>query len=321
MTVDWDAVWRAVAAEMGQHSARGRGHLVTEDTLRFTTIQELQLQGISPDRLRIEYRVSEPPASLDLVIDDPPSVVIEFKFPRDATGMADTMTVGELLNDFIRLSQLTCEEAWAAHLVGPRLARHLRRRSDVRWAQAPGETLTVTDDTVAALPQTARRMLFAWRARGSVMATCDEAQPAGDWTLFTYRVARELPQSSGTFEDPGDAQRVAEEAPRTAGMEAEFHRAMVEVYERARREAGYLATRFIQMVSELGGLAAAKALLHAPGVSEGFTALWERERLDVSMEARVLEPRFTSLFTDNERRIAKERLRAYGFQAPGPGDG
>ena len=92
-----------------------------------------------------------------------------------------------------------------------------------------------------------------------------------------------------------------------------FHRAMVGVYERARDEAGYNATRFIQMVAERGGLETARQLLHVSTVSDGFTALWEKGRLDLAMEFQVLQPQFDELFTETERAIARERLLAYRF--------
>ncbi len=37
-------------------------------------------------------------------------------------------------------------------------------------------------------------------------------------------------------------------------LERRFHRAMIAIYEKAKREAEYNATRFLQMVSQLGGL-------------------------------------------------------------------
>jgi hypothetical protein len=104
------------------------------------------------------------------------------------------------------------------------------------------------------------------------------------------------------------------EDPSGQASEADFHGAMVEVYERARDEAGYLATRYIQMVSEHGGLEAARRLLRAPTVSDGFTALWERGRLDLAVEALVPKAQFSHLFTPEEVRIARERLERYGFQ-------
>ena len=96
--------------------------------------------------------------------------------------------------------------------------------------------------------------------------------------------------------------------------ERAFHRAMVGIYDSAKREAGYNATRFLQMVSEHGGLNAARQLLHASGVSDGFTALWMAKRLDLTVEAHVLKPEFESLFTADEFRIARSRLDEYGYR-------
>jgi hypothetical protein len=101
--------------------------------------------------------------------------------------------------------------------------------------------------------------------------------------------------------------------PDRAALERAFHAAMVDVYRRARQEAGYQAGYFLQMVSEHGGLETARRLLRAPNPSEGFTALWERRRLDLTVEAVVLKPEFAPLFTDEDRDIARTRLREYGY--------
>jgi hypothetical protein len=92
-----------------------------------------------------------------------------------------------------------------------------------------------------------------------------------------------------------------------------FHRAMQRVYERARDEAGYNAVRFHQMVSEYGGLDTAHQLLRAPHISDGFTALWEKRRLDLTVEAQVLRPEFAGLFAEDELAVAQERLDAVGY--------
>ena len=44
-------------------------------------------------------------------------------------------------------------------------------------------------------------------------------------------------------------------------VERRFQRAMVGIYETAKRELGYNATRFLQIVSEQGGLVTARQLL------------------------------------------------------------
>ena len=98
--------------------------------------------------------------------------------------------------------------------------------------------------------------------------------------------------------------------------EAAFHKAMVAIYQTAKKDLGYNATRFLQMISDHGGLDAARQLLRAPAVSNGFTTLWEHHRLDLSVEAHVLREEFRSLFTDEERDVASRRLRDYGYPIP-----
>ena len=72
---------------------------------------------------------------------------------------------------------------------------------------------------------------------------------------------------------------------------AEFNEAMLNIYRRAKDEVGYNATRFLSMVVDRGGLETAQHLLHASDVSEGYIALWERNRLDLTVEAMILQSR------------------------------
>jgi hypothetical protein len=95
-------------------------------------------------------------------------------------------------------------------------------------------------------------------------------------------------------------------------VERKFESAMRVLHTEA-KALGYNATRFIQLVEELGGVAAAKKLVTAPAPTEGFTKLWELRRLDLSVEAFVLRPEFRTLFTPEERRAAKHRLEEYGW--------
>lgn len=88
---------------------------------------------------------------------------------------------------------------------------------------------------------------------------------------------------------------------------------MVAVYKRAKQEAGYNATRFLQMISEHGGVETARQLLLASGTSDGFTALWQAGRLDLSVEYHVLLAEFQELFSEEERDIARRRLADYKF--------
>lgn len=99
----------------------------------------------------------------------------------------------------------------------------------------------------------------------------------------------------------------------TGTPEAAFHEAMLAIYERARTECKYNASRFVQMIVERGGLQTARHLLHAPGLSDGFTALWQCNRLDLTVEAHVLKPEWRGLFTQDEIKIAEKRLLDLGY--------
>lgn len=95
--------------------------------------------------------------------------------------------------------------------------------------------------------------------------------------------------------------------------ERQFHRDTICSAERLKREIGYNATRFIQMVGEMGGVEAARHLLQCPNASDGFTTLWEHRRLEMSVEAHVLLPWYRELFTEEQLGIAEQRLREHGF--------
>ena len=118
----------------------------------------------------------------------------------------------------------------------------------------------------------------------------------------------------GSETDVGAPSSIAPPAPTSNDLEGKFHQAMVRVYERARDEANYNARYFIQMVSESGGLGAARRLLASSAPAQGFTSLWEAGRLDLSVEATVLRPEYLSLFSYQELRVARRRLGEYGFE-------
>ena len=62
-------------------------------------------------------------------------------------------------------------------------------------------------------------------------------------------------------------------------LEKEFDEAMLDIYREAQK-IGYNARLFAGMVVNDGGVATAKRLIDSQKVSDGFTALWERKRLD-----------------------------------------
>jgi hypothetical protein len=97
-----------------------------------------------------------------------------------------------------------------------------------------------------------------------------------------------------------------------SSREGQFNSEMLAIYDRAKAETGYVATRFRQMVLQKGGLATARDLLNGNknDVSEGFVQLALRQRLDLTVEALALRDEWANLFTEQELANARHRLRA-----------
>ena len=195
MELNWPALWAQVGDRLAAHRAAGRTHLLTEDTLRHETVLALEGAGVTPNRLAVEVPA---PAlgggKLDLVVDPPGAAVIELKYPRHSrTGYSpDTMTLGELLRDFLRVAVVSADERWVVQLLNDRLARYVDatcRRYGLRWAGTVGETVEIAAGPVADLPLTAARAIGAAMVNGTVLASCAVATPVGaGLTLYAYRV-------------------------------------------------------------------------------------------------------------------------------------
>lgn len=100
---------------------------------------------------------------------------------------------------------------------------------------------------------------------------------------------------------------------RRAELTRAFTEEMYEGYRCLARTINYRARQFLEMVTMHGGVGAAQRLLQGRDASDGFTRLWEEGQLNRSVEASVLRPKYTSLFTDDERATARRRLEAHGF--------
>jgi hypothetical protein len=102
------------------------------------------------------------------------------------------------------------------------------------------------------------------------------------------------------------------QVPDPAKLAAEFEEEMYSTYREAKRVCKYNATRFLQMLGECGGVETARRLLATGSAMQtGLEELWLCNRLDLSVEAKVLLPKYQHLFSHELRRTAAERLRAY----------
>lgn len=96
-------------------------------------------------------------------------------------------------------------------------------------------------------------------------------------------------------------------------LEKKFNEDMKNIYLTAKKELKYTANRFLQILSQKGGVQAAKILIAKDGGTYGFEVLCEHGRLDLSVEAHVLKPEYAELFTNEEREMCTDRLERFGF--------
>lgn len=94
-----------------------------------------------------------------------------------------------------------------------------------------------------------------------------------------------------------------------------FDKAMFAIYEQA-ASFGYYPNDFRSMVERLGGVAAAKQLINKTRVSQGFIRLWEEKRLDLSVEALAVSPKWRALFSTEEVKRSRQRLQDVGYPLP-----
>jgi 5-methylcytosine-specific restriction protein A len=97
-------------------------------------------------------------------------------------------------------------------------------------------------------------------------------------------------------------------------IEDELTEAFIEGYRVAGKEVGYWGRRFLQSVKGKGGLATAKRMLlpRNAGQRKGLDALLEADRPELTVEAILLNPRFSVLFTSSELETARTRLGEFG---------
>jgi hypothetical protein len=98
-----------------------------------------------------------------------------------------------------------------------------------------------------------------------------------------------------------------------------FTEAMFGIYRRAKDETGYKASFFYNMINDNYGYQTARTLINADQASDGYTALYELKRLDLTVEALVVENlQWRKLFTDDEIKKAERRLTDYRYNFKRP---
>ncbi|MGJ7500723.1 hypothetical protein ACSFBF_10230 [Variovorax sp. ZT5P49] len=103
-------------------------------------------------------------------------------------------------------------------------------------------------------------------------------------------------------------------------LEQQFHHAMLGLYDAAADlKPPFRSQRFLNMVRERGGRAAAAQLLTGARPSDGFTELFLRgkDKLKLTVEYLALQDEWKSLFSEEQLAIARQRLIEVECPLPG----
>lgn len=97
-------------------------------------------------------------------------------------------------------------------------------------------------------------------------------------------------------------------------IQKRFYKDILNIYQTAKRKFGYNASRFLQILSEIGGVKIAKKLIIKDEGTYRFSILYEHKRLDLSVEAFFIKDEYKMLFSDDEREMCKARPLKFDYQ-------
>lgn len=159
------------------------------------TVLALEAADVLPGRLAVEYRVPElRGGKIDLVLDPPGGCIVELKYPRDSrTGFSpDTMTLGELVRDFLRVAAVPASDRWVVQVLNSRLQRFLaglQHRHGLAWPLRQDDPVALEPVVLAGLPATAVNAIGAAALEAVVLGRAKVVEQIdGELTLFAYAV-------------------------------------------------------------------------------------------------------------------------------------
>lgn len=100
--------------------------------------------------------------------------------------------------------------------------------------------------------------------------------------------------------------------PHNSPLGLKFHRAMLEMCRRSQREVrGYCPSGLLRMISTIGGVRAATAVIRSRNIPTGYERLYQADHLDCTVEALVQDPEWAPLFEKEDIDRAMQRLRDF----------
>jgi hypothetical protein len=114
----------------------------------------------------------------------------------------------------------------------------------------------------------------------------------------------------GEVAQPRVSESAASDTARTTAL---LEARLVDALDVCKGELKHNPRPFVGLLVEYGPIEAVRRALARPG-GDTFSFLWERGRLDLSVEAVMLDERFVELFTEDERAAARGRLEEFGYE-------
>lgn len=98
----------------------------------------------------------------------------------------------------------------------------------------------------------------------------------------------------------------------------EFTESMLNLQARMGLELGQPSPRLLRMIRKEGGLRTAVTIVRRKEPSSRFYLLHNQGRLDLSVEAWILQPQWSHLFSTSTKIVAYRRLMEFGYFPPSP---
>jgi len=96
-------------------------------------------------------------------------------------------------------------------------------------------------------------------------------------------------------------------------LETQFHEALLSQLSQAEQATGVAEPRLLGEAERLGGAEAVRRMLKKGQTTRQFSALKEKKRLELSVEALVIQGRYGSLFSDEEVNLCLSALLEAGM--------
>lgn len=92
-----------------------------------------------------------------------------------------------------------------------------------------------------------------------------------------------------------------------------FHQDMIELYKKIIKIVKYKPTRLMDYINRYGGYEAAVKYISTESNVQDFAVLWEKEHLDLSVEALITKEEYRSLFSEEILDFCDRKLKQYSY--------